>query len=124
MQEVDRVKQAHTRKVQEGVDRTREQNAQRKMDKVQSREWDSGKPAGEWKQTKKTDGKEEDEGGPAQTTEQRGGKPRGGVRGGTRSRGRGRGGASRGGFAPAQATTSPKPVESAAATSTAEGTSL
>ncbi|KAI9569089.1 hypothetical protein HD554DRAFT_1985028, partial [Boletus coccyginus] len=42
-QEADRVRQAHTRKVQEGVDRTREQNARRKMEKMGSREWDSGK---------------------------------------------------------------------------------
>ncbi|KAG6813105.1 hypothetical protein H0H92_013959 [Tricholoma furcatifolium] len=55
-QEAERVKIAHNRKVQEGVDRTREQNAKRKMDKIQSREWDSGKPTGDWKQhTKKTE---------------------------------------------------------------------
>ncbi|KIL00643.1 hypothetical protein PAXRUDRAFT_821435 [Paxillus rubicundulus Ve08.2h10] len=122
MQEVERIKQVHTRRVQEGVDRTREQNAQRKLDKVQNREWDSGKPAGEWKQTKKTDGKEEGESSPTQTAEQRGAKPRGGGRGGTRGRGRGRGNAPRGGFAPPQATSS-KPVESAAATPAAEGAS-
>jgi hypothetical protein len=29
--------------VQEDIDRAREQNAQRKMEKIQSREWDSGK---------------------------------------------------------------------------------
>ncbi|KAG6850479.1 hypothetical protein H0H93_012900 [Arthromyces matolae] len=49
MQESERIKLAATRKVQEGIDRTREQNAKRKMDKIQSREWDSGKPAGDWK---------------------------------------------------------------------------
>ncbi|KAJ7156106.1 hypothetical protein C8R43DRAFT_1125993 [Mycena crocata] len=50
-QETERVKLAQSRKVQEGVDRTREQNAKRKLDKMQSREWDSGKPAGgDWKQ--------------------------------------------------------------------------
>ncbi|KAJ7093088.1 hypothetical protein C8R44DRAFT_890864 [Mycena epipterygia] len=51
-QETERVKLAQIRKVQEGVDRTREQNAKRKLDKMQSREWDSGKPAGggDWKQ--------------------------------------------------------------------------
>jgi hypothetical protein len=43
-QEADRVRQAQTRRVQEGVDRTREQNARRKMEKMGSREWDSGKP--------------------------------------------------------------------------------
>ncbi|KZT20246.1 hypothetical protein NEOLEDRAFT_1165096 [Neolentinus lepideus HHB14362 ss-1] len=42
-QEAERVKLAKTRKVQEQIDRTREQNAQRKMDKALSREWDSGK---------------------------------------------------------------------------------
>ncbi|KAG8217345.1 hypothetical protein J3R82DRAFT_5440 [Butyriboletus roseoflavus] len=74
MQETERVKQAQTRKVQEGVDRTREQNARRKMEKMQSREWDSGKP---------TEG----------ASEQRGGRrARGGARGGPRGRGRGRGG--------------------------------
>ncbi|KAI0055476.1 hypothetical protein BV25DRAFT_1895100 [Artomyces pyxidatus] len=39
----ERVKQAKTRKVQETIDRTREQNARRKMEKIQSREWDSEK---------------------------------------------------------------------------------
>ncbi|KAG6861895.1 hypothetical protein C0995_010601 [Termitomyces sp. Mi166 len=48
-QEAERAKHAQNRKVQEGVDRTREQNAKRKMDKIQSREWDSGKPTGDWK---------------------------------------------------------------------------
>ncbi|KAH0584171.1 hypothetical protein H2248_009728 [Termitomyces sp. 'cryptogamus'] len=52
-QEAERAKHAQNRKVQEGVDRTREQNAKRKMDKIQSREWDSGKPAGDWKQQSK-----------------------------------------------------------------------
>ncbi|KAF9002018.1 hypothetical protein BDQ17DRAFT_1357935 [Cyathus striatus] len=48
-QQVERAKMAQNRKVQENVDRTREQNAKRKMDKIQSREWDSGKPASNWK---------------------------------------------------------------------------
>ncbi|KAF8226212.1 hypothetical protein L208DRAFT_1015022, partial [Tricholoma matsutake] len=48
-QESERAKLAQIRKVQETVDRTREQNAKRKMDKIQSREWDSGKPTGDWK---------------------------------------------------------------------------
>ncbi|KAF8415733.1 hypothetical protein L210DRAFT_807865, partial [Boletus edulis BED1] len=43
VQEADRVKQTQVRKVQEGIDRTREQNARRKMDKMGAREWDSGK---------------------------------------------------------------------------------
>ncbi|KAJ6547219.1 hypothetical protein B0H19DRAFT_1266155 [Mycena capillaripes] len=72
-QETERAKLAQSRKVQEdgktgpqGVDRTREQNAKRKLDKMQSREWDSGKPAGggDWKQRQAnaetpTDGKTE-----------------------------------------------------------------
>ncbi|KAJ7197287.1 hypothetical protein GGX14DRAFT_574405 [Mycena pura] len=45
-QETERAKLAQIRKVQEGVDRTREQNAKRKLDKMQNREWDSGKPVG------------------------------------------------------------------------------
>ncbi|KAJ7349371.1 hypothetical protein DFH08DRAFT_778566 [Mycena albidolilacea] len=51
-QETERVKLAQSRKVQESVDRTREQNAKRKLDKMQNREWDSGKPVGgsDWKQ--------------------------------------------------------------------------
>jgi hypothetical protein len=36
------------RKVQETVNRTREQSARRKMDKMQSREWDSDKKAERW----------------------------------------------------------------------------
>ncbi|KAG5643902.1 hypothetical protein DXG03_009473 [Asterophora parasitica] len=51
-QESERIKQAQIRKVQDSVDRTREQNAKRKMDKIQSREWDSGKPTGDWKHKK------------------------------------------------------------------------
>ncbi|EIM90539.1 uncharacterized protein STEHIDRAFT_154357 [Stereum hirsutum FP-91666 SS1] len=42
-QEVERQRQAKTRKVQDSIDHAREQNAQRKMEKLQSREWDSGK---------------------------------------------------------------------------------
>jgi len=40
----ERIKRVQTRKVQETVNRAREQNARRKLDKIQSREWDSGKP--------------------------------------------------------------------------------
>jgi len=47
-QDTERLKQAKTRKVQEHVDRTREQNARRKLDKIQSREWDSGKKTSNW----------------------------------------------------------------------------
>lgn len=80
-QEAERVRQAQTRKVQEGVDRTREQNARRKMEKMGSREWDSGKPTG----------------GDAKSA-------RGGPRG--RARGRGRGGPSRGAAPPTPTTES------------------
>ncbi|KIM57658.1 hypothetical protein SCLCIDRAFT_1219348 [Scleroderma citrinum Foug A] len=99
-QEEERVKQAHARKMQETVDRTREQNARRKMEKVQSREWDSGKPASDWKSNKV--GQSED-GEPTQPSDNRGGAPRGGGRGGPhRGRGRGRGrGSVRGGQRPA-----------------------
>ncbi|KDR81411.1 hypothetical protein GALMADRAFT_239290 [Galerina marginata CBS 339.88] len=44
-QEVERAKQAQNRKIQSDIDRARDQNAKRKLDKVQSREWDSGKPS-------------------------------------------------------------------------------
>lgn len=44
-QEAERQRQAKTRKVQDSIDRAREQNAQRKMAKVQNREWDFGKKA-------------------------------------------------------------------------------
>ncbi|KAJ7734936.1 hypothetical protein DFH07DRAFT_844313 [Mycena maculata] len=115
-QETERIKLAQIRKVQEGVDRTREQNAKRKLDKMQSREWDSGKPAGgnDWKrQTPKPDSqpptpadektaKEETTSTPSSPPSAdsggwtRGGSPRGSPsprpnRGG-RGRGRGRGG--------------------------------
>ncbi|EKM55801.1 uncharacterized protein PHACADRAFT_144604 [Phanerochaete carnosa HHB-10118-sp] len=43
-QEAERAKAAKNKKVQENIDRAREQNARRKLDKIQSREWDSGKP--------------------------------------------------------------------------------
>ena len=75
-QEAERIKQAETRKVQEGVDRAREQNARRKMDKVESREWDLGKDASEPKRGESD------------------GRGRGG-RGGRGARGRGRGRAGR-----------------------------
>lgn len=52
-QEAERIRLAQSRQVQEHVNRTREQNARRKMEKVQLREWDSGKSTSEWKQAKK-----------------------------------------------------------------------
>ncbi|KAJ8078449.1 hypothetical protein AAF712_012109 [Marasmius tenuissimus] len=87
-QQEEKVKQAKTRKVQESVDKAREQNAKRKMDKVQSREWDSGKPSGDWK-GKKTDGPDAEESQSPQR--ESGGWSRGG-RGGGRGRGGGGGG--------------------------------
>jgi len=47
-QAAERLRQAQTRKVQETVNRTREQSARRKLDKIQSREWDSDKKAEGW----------------------------------------------------------------------------
>lgn len=86
-QENERIKQAQNRKVQTNIDRTREQNAKRKMDKIQSREWDSGKPAPtDWK--KKADESAAPTERAAEGTDSRGGR-------GGRGRGRGRGGATR-----------------------------
>jgi len=81
-QESERIKQEKIRKEQEHVNRTREQNARRKMDKISSREWDEGKPSGDWKQGRKD--------GPGTSPPSESGRERGG-RGGTSSRGRGRG---------------------------------
>ncbi|KAJ7070347.1 hypothetical protein B0H15DRAFT_793591 [Mycena belliarum] len=132
-QESERVKLAQSRKVQEGVDRTREQNAKRKMDKIQSREWDSGKPTSgaDWKQrqtpkaetpvdeksTKSETPKPETISAPSSPPPPtahdsggwtRGGSPRGSTRGrGGRGRGRGRGGAT---GAPDRSTESEAPV--------------
>ena len=63
-EESERIKQEKIRKEQESVNRTREQNARRKMDKIQSREWDSGKSTGDWKQERKK--AQEESGGPSQ----------------------------------------------------------
>ncbi|KAI0747788.1 hypothetical protein C8Q80DRAFT_1104014 [Daedaleopsis nitida] len=90
MQEAERVKQAKAKKVQENVDKAREQNARRKMDKAQSREWDSGKPAREWNKPKKDELAEDGEKKPPQSINIRG-AIRGGGRGGGRGRGRGGG---------------------------------
>ncbi|KAJ6606640.1 hypothetical protein DFH09DRAFT_1017753 [Mycena vulgaris] len=102
-QETERVKLAQIRKVQEGVDRTREQNAKRKLDKMQSREWDSGKPAGggDWKQrqSSKPDTPADDKTGKEDTTSNPSSPPTGSPRAtgrGGRGRGRGRGGATGG----------------------------
>ncbi|KIK40926.1 hypothetical protein CY34DRAFT_806648 [Suillus luteus UH-Slu-Lm8-n1] len=100
-QEADRVRQAHQRKVQEGVDRTREQNARRKLDKIQNREWDSGKSPGDWKQARHPTSADGSAAAPSSSpSEHRGGRGRGSGRGGpSRGRGRGRGGPSLAGFA-------------------------
>ncbi|KAI0781266.1 hypothetical protein BD413DRAFT_25692 [Trametes elegans] len=87
-QAAERVKLAKMKKVQENVDKAREQNARRKMDKIQSREWDSGKPARDWKQPKKDDSTEDADKKPPQSIGIRG-AVRGGARGGGRGRGRG-----------------------------------
>ncbi|KAF7295180.1 hypothetical protein MIND_01056800 [Mycena indigotica] len=109
-QESERVRLAQIRKIQDGVDRTREQNAKRKLDKMQNREWDSGKPVGGGDSKQKAAAKVESQ-APKESTDQvteegtkeettkssspndsgnwtRGGGPRGSS---TRGRGRGRG---------------------------------
>ncbi|KAI0710413.1 hypothetical protein C8T65DRAFT_648290 [Cerioporus squamosus] len=90
-QEADRAKLAKAKKVQENVDKAREQNARRKLDKIQSREWDSGKPArSEWNKSKKDETGEDSEKKVQQSIGIRG-AVRGGGRGGGRGRGRGGG---------------------------------
>jgi len=100
-QAAERQRQAQIRKVQDTVNRTREQSARRKMDRIQTREWDSDKKAEGWSTTEKPeapsvsttrtnigDGSEEAEASP--TVKSRGDTRRG--RGpGRRGRGRGRG---------------------------------
>ncbi|CAK5279510.1 unnamed protein product [Mycena citricolor] len=122
-QDFERARIAQNRRVQE--DRTREQNAKRKMDKVQMREWDSGKPTPASKgarppmeSRKAEETPEEPEStSPAtpfvsRTAESgqwsRGGVSRGSPRGGRGTRGRGRG-QQRGG-APNGTTTSDSPT--------------
>lgn len=118
-QEIDRLRQAQQRKVQEAVDRTREQNARRKMDKVQNREWDSGKSTGGWKKPTPADGSEATSN--SSPTERRGGRGRGSGRGGpSRGRGRGRGAPSAAGFSsPANDTRVADAVPSTSETATA-----
>jgi hypothetical protein len=104
-QAAERQRQAHMRKVQETINRTREQNARRKLGGIQSREWDSDKKAEGWSATEQpgapssvsttrtnTGGRSEEpeasEASPASPTV----KPRGDRRGRDfRGRGRGRG---------------------------------
>lgn len=85
-EESERIKQEKIRKEQESVNRTREQNARRKMDKIQSREWDSGKSTGDWKQERKK--AQEESGVPSQGV---GSSRRGGGWGGPSGRRRGSG---------------------------------
>ncbi|KAJ7632315.1 hypothetical protein FB45DRAFT_912135 [Roridomyces roridus] len=125
-QESERVKLAQSRKIQEGVDRTREQNAKRKLDKQSTREWDSMK-VGQIsnRPPPKADDDEKPPPGPPSsppTAESggwvRGGGPRGSPSPRNNRGGRGRGGG-RGGPDPP---TSTAPVSSSptAATSTSE----
>ncbi|KAG5636105.1 hypothetical protein H0H81_009101 [Sphagnurus paluster] len=104
-QESERAKLAQIRKVQENVDRTREQNAKRKMDKIQSREWDSAKPTSDWKHSSKkvevattlpiSDDKKAEASAivvSSSSPSESAGWSRGGPRGVHRGKGRGRGG--------------------------------
>lgn len=91
-QEEERVRQAHARKMQENVDRTREQNARRKMEKMESREWDSGKPTAERKSGKVNQREDSDTASSSPLRGIRGGRG-GPYRGRGRGRGRGRDGA-------------------------------
>jgi len=43
-QEQERRKTARAKEIQDNINKAREQNVRRKMDKAQNREWDSGKP--------------------------------------------------------------------------------
>src|SRR6266403_729937 len=54
-QAAERQRQAQMRKVQESINRTREQNARRKMGGIQSREWDSDKKTEGWSTTEKAE---------------------------------------------------------------------
>lgn len=86
-QEEERAKQARTRKLQANVDEAREQNARRKLEKAQAREWDSGKeqpksnPKPEPEFTREVSVEPEQSPGSSQWqrgTGARGGPPRGG----------------------------------------------
>jgi len=85
MQEAERVRQAKTKKVQEDVNRTREQNARRKMEKIESREWDSGKQGGSWKDARAAN--PDSNAGPSERPPPQ----KIGIRGGISGSGRGRG---------------------------------
>lgn len=79
-EEEEKATQARIRKVQEGVNDARQKSARRKMEKIEAREWDTGKKDG---QPENVEGHEEERG--------KEGKSRGRGRGRGRSRGRGRG---------------------------------
>jgi len=111
-QEVERMKQARNKKVQDGVDRAREQNARRKLDKIQNREWDTGKPG--VKRTAPPEPSNVANRSPSQTASA---GIRGAVRGGAGSRGRGRG---RGGDAPRTPPAPQPPVTSSSGEKPAE----
>jgi hypothetical protein len=107
-QVAERQRQAHMRKVQETINRTREQNARKKLGGFQSREWDSDKKTEGWSTTEKQpeapsvsttrtdagDRSEEPEASPTSSTVKPRGDKRGrgfrGVRGGRSRGGRGR----------------------------------
>ena len=96
-QQVEAEKRARTKKVQEDINRAREQNALRKMNKLEGREWDVGKNAGDRRPPGPTPSTNREEGfsapqgfAPTPLTPESSG-PRGGGRGSGRGRGRGRG---------------------------------
>ncbi|OCH95212.1 hypothetical protein OBBRIDRAFT_800628 [Obba rivulosa] len=103
-QEEERAKAEEIKKVQEHVDRTREQNARRKLDKIQNREWDSGKQTEDgWKPAERVEEhlnpvRSEWSERPPRESGIRGAVrgERRGEREGERGRGRGRGGRGRG----------------------------
>jgi hypothetical protein len=112
-QAAERQRQAHMRKVQDTVNRTREQSARRKLDRIQSREWDSDKKPEKWSTAEKPeagssvsttrtnttntgDQNEETEAPPTEKPRADTKRGRGRGRGGRgRGRGRGRGGGDR-----------------------------
>jgi hypothetical protein len=90
----EREKEARTRKLQQGVDHAREQNARRKIDKIQAREWDSGKNGDEWRPSDRIEEGQNNNAEPDRQWQRgagRGSGPRGRGRGRARGRGRGRG---------------------------------
>lgn len=106
-QVAERQRQAQMRKVQDTINRTREQNARRKLGGIHNREWDSDKKTEGWSTTEKPeapssisttrmtntgDQSEEPEASPASPTVKLRGDRRGRpYRGRGRIRGRGRG---------------------------------